>query len=95
MFRSKSSVAIPFTVMILSPFLTSAFDADVRENSSSSKADVRKGDKIITVNGIATEDLDLNVINGYLNSKPGRKISLKILRDGITLKKEFRLENVI
>ena len=69
--------------------------ADVRENSSSSKADVRKGDKIITVNGIATEDLDLNIINGYLNSKPGKKISLKILRDGITLKKEFRLENVI
>lgn len=69
--------------------------SDVRENSSAAHADIRKGDKIITVNGIAANDLDLNMINGFLNSKPGRKITLQIQRDGVKVKREFRLENII
>jgi hypothetical protein len=69
--------------------------ADVRENSSAEKADVRKGDKIISVNGLDVEELDLNIINGLLNSKPGKKITLMIQRDGVNAKREFRLENII
>jgi hypothetical protein len=69
--------------------------SDVRENSSAAKADIRKGDKIIAVNGMITADLDLSSINGFLNSKPGKKITLQILRDGIQVKKEFKLENII
>ncbi|MEY4930122.1 MAG: hypothetical protein RI909_846 [Bacteroidota bacterium] len=69
--------------------------SDVRENSSAAKADIRKGDKILAVNGMITSDLDLNMINGFLNSRPGRKITLQIQRDGVKVKREFRLENII
>ncbi len=69
--------------------------SDVRENSAAAKSDIRKGDKIIMVNGMTSADLDLNTINGILNSKPGKKITLQILRDGYKVKKEFRLENII
>lgn len=69
--------------------------SDVQENSSAARADIRKGDKIITVNGMNTSELDLNMINGFLNSKPGKKITLQIQRDGLKVKKEFRLENMI
>lgn len=69
--------------------------SDVRENSSAAHADIRKGDKIIAVNGMTSADLDLNTINGFLNSKPGKKITLQIQRDGIVVKREFKLENII
>jgi hypothetical protein len=69
--------------------------SDVRENSLAAKADIRKGDRILTVNGLNVEELDLNVINGLLNSKPGKKITLQIQRDGVKSRREFRLENII
>jgi len=69
--------------------------SDVRENSSAAKADIRKGDKILTVNGMIAAELDLNMINGFLNSKPGKKITLQIQRDGEKVKREFMLENII
>lgn len=66
---------------------------DVRMNSASQLSDVKSGDRILSVNGIEATDLDLNTINAFLNSKPGRRISLQIERDGVRLKKEFRLED--
>jgi len=69
--------------------------SDVRENSSASNADIRKGDKILAVNGMIAAELDLNMINGVLNSRPGKKITLQILRDGVKVKKEFKLQNII
>ena len=65
----------------------------LRENSEAQKADVRVGDRIISVNGILVSDLNLNVINTFLNSKPGRRISLVVERGSEKLKKEFRLED--
>ncbi len=69
--------------------------SEVRESSLAEKADIRKGDRILMVNGLSVDELDLNEINGLLNSKPGRKINLLIQRDGIKSKKEFKLENII
>jgi len=69
--------------------------ADITENSSAAKADIRKGDKLITVNGLNASDLELNLINGMLNSKPGKKVTLLIQRDGVKIKKQFRLESII
>jgi PDZ domain/Aspartyl protease len=60
---------------------------DIRENSSAAQAGLQTGDLIISVNGIATEELDLNSINGFLNSKPGRRITLDIERTGQRLRK--------
>jgi hypothetical protein len=66
---------------------------DMRKNSPALNADVQLGDRIISVNGISASELDLNTINGFLNSKPGRRITLMISRKGAKIKKEFRLED--
>jgi hypothetical protein len=66
---------------------------NIRPNSTSEQADVKVGDRIISVNGISASDLDLNTINGFLNSKPGRKINLQIERSGVKMKRQFFLED--
>lgn len=68
---------------------------DVRESSTAAGAGLKKGDIVLVVNGITATDLDLNSVNGLFNSKPGRRIYLEIERDGVRMKKEFKLENQI
>lgn len=69
--------------------------SDVRENSAGFKAGVKTGDRILSVNGLEASDLELSLVNGYLNNKPGKKITLQIERAGKKQKIEFRLENMI
>jgi hypothetical protein len=69
--------------------------ADVRENSAGFKAGVKLGDRILSVNGMPASELDLSLINAYLNNKPGKKITLQIERAGKKEKIEFRLINMI
>lgn len=66
---------------------------DIRVDSPSKRAGIKVGDKIMTVNGINAGELDLNTINGFLNSKPGRRITLVINRNNEKIKKDFRLED--
>jgi hypothetical protein len=66
---------------------------NVRPNSTSEQADVKVGDRILAVNGVSASDLDLNSINGFLNSKPGRRISLQVERGGVKIKRQFKLED--
>lgn len=66
---------------------------NIRPNSASQLADLKVGDRILSVNGISASDLDLNSINGFLNSKPGRRITLQIERGGEKIKRQFRLED--
>lgn len=69
--------------------------SDVRENSAGFNAGVKQGDRILSVNGMPASDLDLSLINAYLNNKPGKKITLQIERAGKKEKIEFRLQNMI
>ncbi len=68
---------------------------DVREGSSAAKAGVQKGDLIVGINGVSVMDLQLNQINGMLNSKPGKRIRLTVKREGITKIIDFKLEDQI
>jgi hypothetical protein len=68
---------------------------EVRDRSAADKAGLMAGDVIVTVNGISTGLLDLNLINGFFNLKPGKKINLIIDRKGQRLRKEFRLADQI
>jgi hypothetical protein len=68
---------------------------EVREKSVSYEAGVQAGDIIMSINGIPSSTLDLNLINGFFNYKPGKKIHLVIDRKGQKIKKFFRLEDQI
>lgn len=68
---------------------------EVRKQSAGDKGGLRNGDIIVSINGLTTQYLDLNLINAYLNSKPGKKLRLEITRQGEPLKKEIILEDPI
>jgi len=68
---------------------------DIRENSTAEKSGLKLGDLVISVNGLPSAELDLNSVNGFFNSKPGKRIVLEIERDGVRMKKVFLLENQI
>ncbi|MBL0741692.1 aspartyl protease family protein [Chryseolinea lacunae] len=68
---------------------------EVRDQSASQKGGIVVGDIIITINGIPTHDLNLNLINGFFNSKPGKRIKVEITRKGERMKKEIRLQDQI
>lgn len=68
---------------------------EVREKSASQLGGILPGDQILSVNGISSKNLDLNSVNGFFNSKPGRRIKLEISRNGEKLKKEFLLQDQI
>jgi hypothetical protein len=68
---------------------------DVREQSVADLAGLQSGDIVLSVNNILATDLELNTINSYFNSKPGKKVVLEIERAGKRIKKVFHLENQI
>jgi hypothetical protein len=68
---------------------------DVRKDSSAEKVGIQNGDEVLSVNGLQADDMDLNLINSFFNSRPGRKIKLQVLRNGVRLMKTFTLESQI
>src|SRR5690606_37545110 len=67
----------------------------VRTQSVADKAGIIPGDIVLSVNGIVTANLDLNIINAFLNKRPGKKIKMDIERDGKKFKKKFILTDQI
>jgi hypothetical protein len=68
---------------------------DVREKSPADVAGIKPGDLVETINGIPAASLDLNQMNSFFNVRPGKRISLNVNRDGMRMRKEFRLANQI
>ena len=67
----------------------------IRKDSPAERAGLLKEDKILILNGHTPSALTLNDINSSFRSKEGRKIKITIERDGVRLKKQFRLEKVL
>lgn len=67
----------------------------VRENSPSFLVDIKKGDKLIEINGKRTSDMSLQQINELFSSEENRKIKVTLIRNSMTLSKEFVLKDPI
>ncbi len=67
----------------------------IRKDSPAERAGLLKEDKILILNGHTHLALTLNDINSSFRTKEGRKIKILIMRDGVKLKKQFRLEKVL
>jgi C-terminal processing protease CtpA/Prc len=68
---------------------------DVRKGSGADVAGIQAGDELISINGIAASEYSLNALNSAFDLRPGKKIRLEIMREGITLKKKMTLINQI
>lgn len=67
----------------------------VRENSPAFLVDIRKGDKLIEINGKKTSEMSLQQINEIFASQENKKIKLSLIRKSETLIKEFFLKDPI
>lgn len=67
----------------------------VREGTPADLAGVKAGDQIIKVNSASGDGLKINTVNNILSQKPGRKIKMTVIRDGIKYKFIFRLKRLI
>lgn len=68
---------------------------EVRKQSVGDKAGIKTGDILVSINGLSTKELDLNLINGFFNLRVGKRLSLVVNRKGERIKAEFRLEDQI
>lgn len=68
---------------------------NVDKGSPADDADIRKNDVILKINGSNLYNNSLSEIFQLLRSKDGRKIKVKLYRDGEKLKKTFYLKRVI
>ncbi len=68
---------------------------NLRKDSPGDLVGLQVGDQIIAVNGTMVFSLDLNSVNGYFNSKAGKRVSVDVERDGKRLKFDFRLVDQI
>lgn len=67
----------------------------LREGSPGDAAGLKVGDIIVAINGSMVYGIDLNHVNGFFNSKEGKRVSVEVERDGKRLKVDFRLINQI
>ncbi len=67
----------------------------LRSGSPGEQAGLKEGDLIMSINGTDAQNMDLNHINGFFNSKEGKRITMEVNRDGAMVKVEFRLVNQI
>lgn len=77
------------------PNLKLAIINSVREGSPAYKAGIRGGDIIKKFNGDNIQNILLSKIFTSLRRKPEAKIRMKIVRNGVELKKCFRLKELI
>ncbi len=68
---------------------------DVRKGSSAELADLRVGDELVAINGVAASEFTLNTLSQAFDLRPGRKIRLIIMREGKTLKKKMTIVSEI
>lgn len=81
--------------------ITSGFDQNtfniqfVVENSPAYDCGLRVNDEILTVNRIPIAFYSLSTLNRIFRKRVGKKIRLKISRDGVKMIKKFRLRELI
>jgi len=83
------------TVKATGPALREFVVVEVRGQSAAFKMGVKVGDRIFSINNTLTSEMDLSEINAYFNSRPGKKLTMKVIRDQEVLDKEIILVNEI
>lgn len=77
------------------PWLSEYVIDEIRIGSSAEKAGLKEGDKILSVNNVEVKETTLERVIGYFNTKHNKLIAMEVERDGVKLKKKFRLQRQI
>ncbi len=64
---------------------------NVRRHSPADSAGIQVGDQLVTLNRVSTITLSLPEIYSELRKKPNKTTRLKVLRNGVLIRKKFRL----
>jgi C-terminal processing protease CtpA/Prc len=69
--------------------------SNIRIDSNAEKAGLRKGDKILKINGGNVRDLTIEKINELLKSEEGKTIKMEIERNTISFTYKFQLKSIL
>lgn len=67
----------------------------VRPGSPAQKAGILIGDELLTVNGLDVGTLEIGDVHVIINREPGKRVRLKVRRNGVVIKKKFMVEGEI
>jgi hypothetical protein len=69
--------------------------ASVRANSNAEKSGLKKGDRILKINGKNVRELTIEKINEILKSEEGKNIKMEVERNGIPFTYQFQLKSIL
>ncbi len=67
----------------------------VRENSPAARVGLKKGDRILSINGKKGYQYNIQSITDLLHSEEGKKIKIEVERNGMQLRYYFYLEKIL
>ncbi|MCC6844587.1 MAG: PDZ domain-containing protein [Saprospiraceae bacterium] len=77
------------------PLLKNFYVSHLVDNSPAANAGIKEGDLILKLNSTGAEYLNLNTIQRRLSNKEGKRIRLKVLREGKKLEFTFTLKDLL
>lgn len=96
--RKNANFKKPFTYNIsgielvaTGPFYQAYEVSHIREDSPAHEAGLQKGDILLSVSNFKTEEYDIGEIYNRLNRKPGKKVCLRLKRNGEIMKKCMKI----
>lgn len=82
-------------LMAVGPLLSTLIVSKIIKDTPAYRAGIREGDLVFSVNGRRPPELDLSIYSSLVSKRPGKRIRVKVLRQGELVKKKFRLERVL
>lgn len=82
-------------LMAVGPLLSTLVVSKIIKGTPADRAGIREGDLVFSVNGRRPPELDLSIYSALVSKRPGKRIRVKVLRQGELVKKKFILERVL
>jgi len=82
-------------LMAVGPLLSTLIVSKIIKGTPADRAGLREGDLVFSVNGRRPPELDLSIYSSLVSTRPGKRVRVKVLRQGELVKKKFRLERVL